>query len=182
MKTKTMVLCAIFAAIMCVFCVMTIPIGPVPVSMATFAVTLTAIILGAKKGTISIIVYILIGAVGLPVFSGFKGGFQVLLGPTGGYIWSYILMTLFIGTFTSKPASNKIITLIKTFVVSLIGILVICYGVGTIQFMIVQKTGLAQALTLCVIPFIPFDIIKAAAASYLGYIIQKALKKSNFLE
>ncbi len=181
MKTKTMVICAVFAAIMCVFCVMTIPIGPVPISMATFSVMLTAVILGPKKGTISVIVYILLGAVGLPVFSGFKSGFQVLLGPTGGYLWSYALMTLFIGTLTGKQAKTKIITIIKIFIINLIG-MIICYTAGTIQFMAVQQTNLAKALALCVTPFIPFDIIKAAVASYLGYIIRLALIKSHFLE
>ncbi|MCI8405354.1 MAG: biotin transporter BioY [Clostridia bacterium] len=182
MKTKTMVICAVFAAVMCVFCVMTIPIGPVPISMATFIVTLTAIILGPKKGTVSVLIYILLGAVGLPVFSGFKGGIQILFGPTGGYIWSYIFMTLFIGALTQKYGTNKIITLIRIFIISLIGIIIICYGIGTIQFMAVQKVDFAKAFAACAAPFIVFDIIKAAVASYLGYVVRKALIKSNFLE
>lgn len=181
MKTKTMILCAIFAAILCVFSVLTIQIGPVPISMGIFAVMLTAIILGPKKGTIAVIVYILLGAVGLPIFSGFKGGFQVLLGPTGGYIWSYIIVALFIGALTQKRPQNTWLSLIKIFVVCLIGI-VICYAAGTAQFMFIQQTDLAKALTLCVFPFIPFDIIKALIAAYLGYIIGIALKKSKLLD
>jgi biotin transport system substrate-specific component len=181
MKTKTMVICAVFAAIICIFSVMTIPIGPVPISMGIFGIMLAAIILGSKRGTVSVAVYILLGAVGLPIFSGFKGGFQVLFGPTGGYIWSYILVALFIGIMVKKLPQNKILALVKIFIVCLIGI-IICYAAGTVQFMAVQQTDLAKALTLCVIPFIPFDIIKAAIAAYLGYIIRKALIKSNFLE
>lgn len=181
MKTKTMVLCAIFAAILCVFSVLTIPIGPVPISMGIFGVMLTAIILGPKRGTISVIVYILLGAVGLPIFSGFKGGFQVLFGPTGGYIWSYIIVALFIGLLTSAQLKNKWLTLIKIFIVCIAGI-IICYAAGTVQFMLVQQTDLAKALTLCVIPFIPFDIIKALLAAYLGYTIRTALVKSHFIE
>lgn len=181
MKVKTMVICAIFAAILCVFSALTIPIGPVPISMGILGVMLTAIILGPKKGTIAVIVYILLGAVGLPIFSGFKGGFQVLLGPTGGYIWSYIIVALFIGFLTIRQQKNKWLTMLKIFIVCLIGI-VICYAAGTVQFMFVQKADLAKALTLCVIPFIPFDILKALIASYLGYTVKTALKKSGYLE
>lgn len=180
MKTKTIVLCAIFAAILCIFSVMTIPIGIVPISMGIFGVMLTSIILGAKKGTISVIVYILLGAVGLPVFSGFKGGFQVLLGPTGGYVWSYILVALLIGLLTSKLPQNKWLAMLKTFIVCLIGIF-LCYAAGTAQFMLVQKTDLIKSLTACVFPFIPFDIIKALIATYLGCTISKALKKAGLI-
>ena len=84
MKTKTIAVCAIFAAIMCVFSVITVPIGPVPVTLGFFGVMITSVILGARRGAVSVAVFILMGAVGLPVFSGFKGGFEVLLGPTGG--------------------------------------------------------------------------------------------------
>jgi biotin transport system substrate-specific component len=180
MKTKTIVLCAIFAAILCIFSVMTIPIGIVPISMGIFGVMLTSIILGTKKGTISVIVYILLGAVGLPVFSGFKGGFQVLLGPTGGYVWSYILVALLIGLLTSKLPQNKWLAMLKTFIVCLIGIF-LCYAAGTAQFMLVQKTDLIKSLTACVFPFIPFDIIKALIATYLGCTISKALKKAGLI-
>ena len=181
MKIKTMVICAIFAAILCVFSVLTIPIGPVPISMGIFGVMLTAIILGPKKGTIAVIVYILLGAVGLPIFSGFRGGFQVLLGPTGGYIWSYIIVALFIGLLTNTHPKNKWLAMLKIFIVCLGGI-VICYAAGTAQFMLVQKTDLTKALTACVIPFIPFDILKALVVSYLGYVVHTALKKSGYLE
>ncbi|MCD8181655.1 MAG: biotin transporter BioY [Firmicutes bacterium] len=181
MKTKSMTLCAVFAAVMCVFCVITIPIGPVPVTLGVFAVLLTAVILGPKLGAISVLVYILLGAVGLPVFSGFKGGFQILLGPTGGYIWSYILMALLIGFLTITLPDNKWLAMLKIFTACLAGIIV-CYALGTVQFMLVQKTGLTESLGLCVIPFIPFDIGKAAAASYLGFTVKNALVKSNFID
>ena len=86
MKTKTIVICAIFAALMCVFSVITVPTGIIPVTLGTLGIMLTAVILGSKKGAVSVAVFILLGIVGLPVFSGFKGGIQVIFGPTGGYI------------------------------------------------------------------------------------------------
>lgn len=136
MKTKSMVICAVFSAILCIFCVLTVPIGAVPVSLATFAVMLTAIILGPKKSSISVIIYILLGSVGLPVFSGFRGGFQVLIGPTGGYIWSYIFMALLIGSVTEKCVNSKPIALVGCIFGT-----VICYIFGTVQFVLVQNTS-----------------------------------------
>lgn len=174
MKTKTIVLCAIFAAVMCVFSVITIPTGIVPITMGFFGIMLTAVILGMKKGVISVVVFILLGAVGLPVFSGFKGGVQVLFGPTGGYIWGYIPMTAIIGLLASKLPENKWRAVLKMFLSCIAGI-VICYALGTVQFMAVQEMGLVKSLAACVIPFIPFDLAKAALASYVGYTARNAL-------
>lgn len=181
MKTKTIVLCALFAALMCVFSVITIPTGIVPITLGTFGIMLTAVILGAKKGAVSVAVFILLGAVGLPVFSGFKGGVQVLFGPTGGYIWSYIFMAVIIGLFASKLPERKWLAVVKLFLGCLAGI-VVCYALGTAQFMAVQKMGLVKSLSACVIPFIPFDILKAAVASYVGFTVRKALIRAGFIE
>lgn len=181
MKTKNVVLCALFAAILAVLAVMTVPIGPVPVTLGVLGVMLAAVILGPKKGTVSVLVYILLGAVGLPVFSGFKGGFGVLLGPTGGYVWSYIIMALFIGALTKKLPENKWLARFQIFAVCLGGV-VICYAAGTVQFMAVSKTDLAKSLALCVIPFIPFDIAKAAVTAFVGLKLSEILKKAGFSE
>ncbi len=176
-----MVICALFAALLCVLAVITVPIGPVPVTLGVLGVMLTAVILGAKKGTVSVLVYLLIGAVGLPVFSGFKGGFAVLIGPTGGYAWSYILMALFIGAFTKKLPEKNVLAMLKIFIICLISV-VICYAAGTVQFMAVQQTDLQKALTLCVIPFIPFDIAKAAITATIGLSVRKALEKAGYIK
>lgn len=180
MKTKTMVICALFAAILCLCSMVTIPIGPVPITLGLFGIMLAATVLGWKEGTVSVLVFILLGAVGLPVFSGLKGGFQVLVGPTGGYIWSYIPVALFIGFFAAREYENKWFTMLRIFLVCIVGV-VICYALGTVQFMLVQKVSLMKALSLCVIPFIPFDIGKALVCAYIGYAVRKALKKASLL-
>ncbi len=180
MKTKSMILCAVFAAVMCVFSVITIPIGPVPITLGFFGVMLIGIVLGPKLGAISVAVYLLIGAVGLPVFSGFGAGFGVLLGPTGGYAWSYIIMAVIIGAATKKLPDKKIWAAIKIFAACLAAILV-GYTAGTIQFMAVVKSNLSRALALCVVPFVPFDIAKAAAAVYVGMVVRTALVKAKIL-
>lgn len=178
MKTKNMVLCAVFAAVLSVLAVITIPIGPVPVTLSFLGVMLAGIVLGPKLGSISVLVYLLLGCIGLPVFSGFKGGFQVLLGPTGGYAWSYIIMAFIIGLLTKNLPQNKWLAAIEIFFACVAGIIV-GYTAGTIQFMAIAKTGLTASLAMCVLPFIPFDIAKAAAAAFLGYKILQTIKKSS---
>lgn len=180
MKTKDMIICAVFAAIMCVCSVISIPIGPVPVSLGTFGVMITAAILGWKRGTISVIVFILIGAIGLPVFSGFRGGFQVILGPTGGYITSYIFMALIIGALTKNLAENKFAAMGQIALSCILGFIV-CYFFGTLQFMFVQKITLTESLAMCVLPFIPFDIAKSVITGYAAYMVRKSLARVGLL-
>lgn len=180
MKTKTMIVCALLAAVMCVCSVITVPIGPVPVTLGLLGVMLAAVILGSGKAAIATAVFILLGAVGLPVFSGMKGGFAVLVGPTGGYIWSYILVALLIGFFAAKSYKNKWIAYGVIFVSCLFGI-AICYALGTAQFMAVTGNDLSKSFTLCVLPFIPFDIIKAVIATVAGYEVRCALVKANLI-
>lgn len=181
MKTKTVILCAVCAAIICVFSLITINIGTVPITLSLFAIFLVPVILGAKKGVISVAVYLLLGAVGLPVFAGFNGGFQRLIGPTGGYLWSYLIMALIIGALTSKLPKSKGLALLKIFA-ACAAALVLCYALGTAQYMLVMNQGLGGSLAVCVAPFVVFDLIKAAAASYIGYETRRALLKANLLE
>lgn len=176
MKTKAMVICAVFSAVLCIFCLITVPVGTVPVSLATFAVMLNAIILGRKKGCTSVIVYILLGSVGMPVFSGFKGGLQVLFGPTGGYIWAYILMTLIIGTAAQRPGLKRT----SLFLICIAGS-ISCYALGTVQFSLITATPFGASLAVCVLPFVPFDIIKAAAAVFVGTAVRSRLKKARLV-
>lgn len=180
MKTKTIVICAVFAALMCVFSVITIPTGIIPITMGTFGIMLTAVILGAKRGAVSVAVFILLGAVGLPVFSGFKGGVQVLFGPTGGYIWSYIPMAVIIALISAKLPERKALAVLKIVLGCIAGMAVL-YALGTVQFMAVQKTGLVKSLSACVIPFIPFDLAKAVLAGYIGTTVRSALQKAGLI-
>lgn len=179
MKTRDMVLCAVFAAVIAVFAVMTVPIGQVPITLGLFGVMLTAVVLGAKRGAICVLVYILIGAVGLPVFSGFKGGFSVIAGATGGYISSYIFVALIIGAASGAvKGKNNIVRVIVCFA-GCIAATIVCYFLGTLQFMAVTKNDLAKSLGLCVIPFIPFDILKGIAASAIGVVVSERVGKAK---
>lgn len=169
MSTKELAKSALFAAIISVFSVITIKIGVVPITLSVFAVLLTAVVAGAKVGTAATLVYILIGAVGLPVFSGFRGGISVLAGPTGGYIISYIFMAIIVGAVSNK--TNNIIIRLAACVVSV----ALCYALGTVQYMIIAQKGLAESLIACVYPFIAVDLVKCAAAVLLGGRLKKLL-------
>ena len=160
-KTKNICLIALFSAIIVICSLITIP-SAIPFTLQTFAIFLSLNILGAKKGIISIIIYILLGVVGLPVFSGFNGGIGALLNITGGYIigFTFSALTYWLVTsiFSKKP--RKMVNLIASF----LG-LIVCYFFGTIWYILLfVKDGgsisFASALTICVLPFIIPDIFK----------------------
>ena len=164
-----MVKSALMAAIICIFSVVTVPIGAIPVTMSVFSVMLIALFLDTKESVLSVVIYILLGAVGLPVFSGFKVGFQVLAGATGGYIWSYIVMAYIIGKTANKTSIIKM-------TISCIFGLIVCYLMGTCQFMAVTGTGVYESVLICVVPFVIFDILKAFMAAYVAYKLKKSLQ------
>ena len=165
-KLTQTIFIGLFAALIAVCSQIQIP-GAVPFTLQTFAVFLAGGLLGGKRGTISVFVYILLGAVGLPVFAGFKGGIGALIGTTGGYIIGFIFSMLVFVVFELllKEKAKKIIPLGITMVIGLI----ICYAFGTAWFMIVytntkEPIGLITALSWCVFPFIIPDIVKIALA------------------
>ena len=110
-STKMLILAAIFTAVNVVCAQIQIPIAPVPISLATFAIFLTAGLLGHKYGSLSLIVYVLLGAIGVPVFAGFSGGFGIITGPTGGYIIGYIFTAFITGaiidSYMAKSAAGE---------------------------------------------------------------------------
>ncbi len=177
LKTNEMILCAIFSAVLCIFSVMTIPIGTIPITMGVFGVLITAVILGGKKGLVSTVIFILLGSVGLPVFSGMKGGLQVLAGPTGGYITGYVLMVLLVGWLGEKVTAGRwVLAVLQLCGICLLGVAV-CYLFGTLQYMWISNKSFGQALALCVYPFIPLDILKSVGAAAIGYSVRIRLER-----
>ncbi len=166
-RTLDMVYVAVGAALIAVCSWLSIP-TTVPFTLQTFAVFLLLSMLGAKRGTLSVTIYILLGAVGAPVFSGFKGGVGVLLGVTGGYIIGFLLTGLIYG-LTVKLAGNKMITEI----IGLAAGLIACYALGTVWFIYVYShnsgsIGVLSALSMCVFPFIIPDTVKMILAIMLA--------------
>jgi biotin transport system substrate-specific component len=160
MKTKGLILCAVFAALTGICSIISIPLpfSPVPINLATLSVFLAGGLLGAKYGAISQIIYVLLGAVGVPVFHSLTSGLGILTGPTGGYIIGYILAAFIIGRIYSST---------KHLLLALLAGIVACYALGTLWFIYLTGVNLWSALLMCVIPFIPGDIIKILAALLL---------------
>lgn len=166
MKTIDLVYMALGAVIITVCSWISVP-TTVPFTLQTFAVFCILGLLGGKRGTISILVYILLGAVGVPVFAGFSGGFGIIIGPTGGYIVAFIFMALLYWLLEKLFGTKMLIRII-----SMLAGLLICYAFGTIWFVIVyaKQTGpmtFGAALASCVVPFIIPDLIKMALALFI---------------
>lgn len=170
-----MVFMAIFAAIICIAAPFSVQIGPVPITLATFAVYLAGAILGGKRGMISVIVYIMLGAAGLPVFSNFNGGFAALLGPTGGYIIGYVPLVLLTGIF-AEMNSKKHRTIITMVIGMLLGTVAL-YTFGTAWFMIMTGSSLGRALALCALPFIPGDALKIVCVTAIALPLKEKLTR-----
>lgn len=147
----------------------------IPFTLQTFAILLTLYLLGGRDGMISILTYIILGVVGVPVFSNFGGGAGVIMGPTGGYILGFILLG---GVYWLLLAllKRKLLVLV---LVTLLG-MVLCYSFGTIWFSYVYSEGSVtfwQALKICVIPFIIPDLVKMALALFIDNRLRKIFSK-----
>lgn len=173
MKTKDMTMIALMTALICVMGPLSISIGPIPLTLSNFAVYLAAAVLGAKFGPLAVALYLLIGAIGVPVFSGFTGGVQKLIGVTGGYLVGYV-PGAWIGGLAVKPGQTAPEKKWLLPLCLVLGTLVI-YILGTAWFMLQSGNGLASALGLCVLPFLPGDAIKIIAATLLAWPIRKAI-------
>lgn len=161
---------SIMAAVTAVMAQITIPMPlGVPMTMQTFAVTLAGIILGSKRGALSLFIYILLGAIGLPVFAGFRGGFQSLIGPTGGFLISFPIMAYLIGLGSEKQKNKWFF-----FIMLILGT-VMNYVIGVAMFCMLTNSSILNGIASCVLPFIPTTIIKAVIATILGIQIRKRL-------
>ena len=166
-KTKFITRTALFAAVIALLSPFSIPLGPVPITLSLFAVLLSAVVLDWKQAAAAVAVYILLGVIGLPVFSGGKGGAAVLAGATGGYIWSYILCAVIASLVAGKTCAQGVKRMLITAAGCVCGVIV-CYICGTLQFSAVAGRTFVESLSVCVIPFIIPDLIKCVCASILG--------------
>lgn len=173
MRTKDMALVAVMAALICVAGPLTIAIGPIPLSLATFAVYSAGAVLGAKRGALAVAVYLLIGLSGVPVFSGFTGGFQKLIGVTGGYLAGY-LPCAFLTGLSVKEGARGSASKRRMAAFMALGTAAL-YSIGTAWFMLQTGNGLAASMGLCVIPFLPGDAVKITGATLLAAPVRRAL-------
>ena len=177
-KTKTnvreMALIAVMAAVTCVLGPLSVPIGVVPISFTNLAVYLAIYVLGCKRGTVSYIVYLLIGLVGVPVFSGFTGGVGKLFGPTGGYLIGFIFMALICGWFIDRFECK----LVPSFAGMVLGTIV-CYIFGTVWLAYQAGMSFYAALAAGVLPFIVGDLAKMVVAAIIGPQVRHQLARAG---
>lgn len=170
-KTKNLVVCALMAALTAVFSQIAVPIGPVPINLALLSIFVAGAFLGPVYGTLSQLVYVLLGAISIPVFANFSGGLGIIVGPTGGYIIGYIFTAFITGIIIKK--SNKSILM---YIIAMVLGLVACYSLGTAWFIYVTKRTLIESLTLCVFPFLIGDAVKIALAIVITKRLEKVIK------
>lgn len=186
-RIYNLVLSGLFAAITAVLTLITIPMpSGVPITLQTFAVALAGYTLGFARGTISTIVYVAIGAVGLPVFSGMQGGVGVIAGPTGGFIIGFILLTACCGAAVRltgvkyrnnrKAATQSILTATIALVFGIIG-LAVCHVLGSLQYAFVSNRNFDEAFMLVSLPYIVKDIVSVVGAYIVGWQIRARVIK-----
>lgn len=164
-RTKKIVLIGLMTAITCILGPLSIPLpfSPVPISLTNFAIFLAVFILGMKDATISFIIYLLLGAVGVPVFSAFSGGLGKLVGPTGGYLFGFIFLALIMGFFM-EHFDRKIV---PTIIGMIIG-MAVCYIFGTVWLAKLMSLSFNEALALGVLPYLAGDVAKIIIAVIIG--------------
>jgi len=162
MKAKNMALCGLFTAILSVCAWISVPMGDIVITLQTFGIFLALGLLGGKLGSITLLVYLLLGAVGAPVFSGFRGGLGVLLGTTGGYIFGFMLTSLVYWLITALGD-----TPVARLIAMVLGLL-LCYSCGSWWYMTRYLSGgsvtLGVVLLKCVVPYLIPDGLKLALA------------------
>lgn len=173
-RTKILVLTALMTACICVAAPFSVPIGPVPISLATFVLMISVYVLGAKMSLVSCVLYLLLGLVGLPVFSGFSAGAAKLAGPTGGYLIGYIFLILISGIFAEK-SGFKAVWCVLGFVIGT----AVLYAVGTAWLKISTGTTVKAALLSGTVLFLPGDAVKIAAAVIIGSRLRRAIRKNG---
>ncbi|MGM0898199.1 MAG: biotin transporter BioY [Bacillota bacterium] len=175
-KLRMMIVTALFAAIIGILAQVTIPLPLVPITGQTLAIGLAATILGARWGTISILVYLGIGAVGIPVFAQMSGGLGSLFGPTGGYLFGFIPTAFVIGYYLEKTG----FTVMNAVIANIIGMFV-ALTFGTVWLKIFAELTWAGAFAGGFVPFVLVGVIKAVLAAWIGISVRNRLKSANLL-
>ncbi|CQR47531.1 Biotin transporter BioY2 [Paraliobacillus sp. PM-2] len=175
-KLRAIILCAIFAAVTAVLAQIEIPLPLIPISGQTLAVGLAATIIGSRYSAIAMVCYVLLGAVGLPVFAGFTGGVQILVGPTGGYIFGFIAAAFVTGYILEKTKFNMKMAMVA----NIVG-MIITLTFGAIHLKIVLDLTWNQALISGIYPFIVVGLIKAYLASWIGITVRKRLIQADLI-
>lgn len=173
LKTKEMVLIGVFTALVSVISIIPIPFNilGVPLTLQVFAMAYAGYVLGAKNGAFTALIYLLIGLTGIPVFNGFRGGFSVVFGVTGGFIFGFILISFLTGL------SNRFKNIPLKIILSLSGLL-LCHLLGILQFSLFTDNSFFQSLLLVSLPYLPKDMLLLIVAFICAEATKKCLPKN----
>lgn len=175
-STSNLILTGMFTAITCVMSQIIIPLQPIPFTLSLLAVFLTGALLEPKYALLSTLAYILLGTFGLPVFAGFKGGPHALTGMTGGFIMAYPIMAFTTSIFYQLSKKIKSMIYIVLQVLGMVISLFLLYLIGTLWFCYVSGSTITYALTVCVFPFVVFDLIKILIAVSSAAVLKRVIR------
>lgn len=182
LRTKDLVLIALFAALTAIGAQLSIPIGPVPITLQSLFCLLAGLILGAKGGAMSQILYVLMGLIGLPVFANGQAGLTFALKPTFGFVIGFILCAYIVGSLSSKLNKNVfnyfLCSLVGTFIIYLFGIIFFYFNM---KYLVHKNLNLYTILKLTTIPFIPGDLLKSIVASLVAVPVSLRAKKEGYI-
>lgn len=183
---RKMAVIAMMTAVLCILCPFSLPVGPVPVTLGVFAVFLSAFCLPPAEAVTACALYLLLGLTGLPVFAGYTAGPARLFGPTGGYLTGYLFLAFLTSLFVriagrNVPEGTLFARRILLQTAGMVLGLFACYFFGTAWFCIQNKMAVAEALAICVLPFLVFDAGKIAAALLCGNALRSALRRARLL-
>lgn len=170
MRAVQIARCGLCVALLAVSSAISIPLGPVPFTLQTLTLAMLPVALGGKDAVITVALYLLLGGLGLPVFSGFSGGIASIVGPTGGYLWGFLVGTM----LAAAILQLHIIPERLCEVLAAIGMLLVAYTLGTAQLMLVTGMDLFAALAVAVLPFMIPDAIKLVIGAQLGHSVRRA--------
>jgi biotin transport system substrate-specific component len=188
MTTKDYCQIAAFTAVICIVSQLSIPMpAGVPITLQTFIIPMAAVVMGTFKGTISTVLYVLLGAVGLPVYAGMTGGFDKMVGMTGGFIISFPILAFFagLGYYLAVKMCGSRSKKIRFYIILVTGLLVgnvINYIIGTLWFSYTTGNSMMYSFMVCVAPFLVTSVIKIAMIAALGPVLRRMMVRSGVLE
>lgn len=170
MSTLRIARCGLCIALLAVASSISIPLGPVPFTLQTLVLALLPGALGGRDAVVTVALYLVLGGLGLPVFSGFSGGIASLVGPTGGFLWGFL-----VGTLAAAAVLHvKQLPEHARDIVAAVVMLLIAYALGTAQLMILMGMTPVEALTVAVVPFIVPDAVKLTVGVHIGRVVRRA--------
>lgn len=176
LTSRQMAVCSLMAAALCILGPLALPLGPVPFSLATLVICFLPWMLNRRLSVLSVALYLLLGLIGLPVFTGYSAGISRLAGPTGGYLVGYLFLAAIGGFFIEKSHGHPLFSAF-----GLVLGTIACYACGTAWFTLQMSCTISSALVVCVLPFLPFDLVKILLSCLLGPLLRRRLFQANLL-